>query len=164
MATIDEGQGDAIVFQHGNPTSSYLWRNIMPFCKGMGRLIAPDLIGMGESDKLDNSSAESYSYVEHREYLHALYEELDLGDSVILVLHDWGSALGFDWANQNRDRIHHSPGRTGLRTPEVSFRLFVLMLVSRWLSKRICLLSGCCLMRLCVRSMKQPWRIITSRF
>lgn len=105
MATIDEGQGDAIVFQHGNPTSSYLWRNIMPFCKGMGRLIAPDLIGMGESDKLDNSSAESYSYVEHREYLHALYEELDLGDSVILVLHDWGSALGFDWANQNRDRI-----------------------------------------------------------
>ena len=105
MATIDEGQGNAIVFQHGNPTSSYLWRNIMPFCKGMGRLIAPDLIGMGESDKLDNSSAESYSYVEHREYLHALYEELDLGDSVILVLHDWGSALGFDWANQNRDRI-----------------------------------------------------------
>jgi len=105
MATIDEGQGDAIVFQHGNPTSSYLWRNIMPFCKGMGRLIAPDLIGMGESDKLDNSSAESYSYVEHREYLHALYKELDLGDSVILVLHDWGSALGFDWANQNRDRI-----------------------------------------------------------
>ena len=105
MATIDEGQGDAIVFQHGNPTSSYLWRNIMPFCKGLGRLIAPDLIGMGESDKLDNSSAESYSYVEHREYLHALYEELDLGDSVILVLHDWGSALGFDWANQNRDRI-----------------------------------------------------------
>jgi len=105
MATIDEGQGDAIIFQHGNPTSSYLWRNIMPFCKGMGRLIAPDLIGMGASDKLDNSSAESYSYVEHREYLHALYEELDLGDSVILVLHDWGSALGFDWANQNRDRI-----------------------------------------------------------
>ena len=105
MATIDEGQGNAIVFQHGNPTSSYLWRNIMPFCKGMGRLIAPDLIGMGESDKLDNSSAESYSYVEHREYLHALYEELDLGDSVILILHDWGSALGFDWAKQNRDRI-----------------------------------------------------------
>ena len=105
MATIDEGQGDAIVFQHGNPTSSYLWRNIMPSCKGLGRLIAPDLIGMGESDKLDNVTSDSYSYNEHRQYLHALYEKLDLGDSVILVLHDWGSALGFDWANQHRDRI-----------------------------------------------------------
>ena len=105
MAYIDEGQGDAIVFQHGNPTSSYLWRNVLPSCVGLGRLIAPDLIGMGDSDKLDNVSSDSYSYMEHRQYLHDLYDQLDLGNSVILVLHDWGSALGFDWASQHRDRV-----------------------------------------------------------
>ena len=105
MAYIDEGVGDAIVFQHGNPTSSYLWRNVLPSCSGLGRLIAPDLIGMGDSDKLDDVSSDSYSYMEHRQYLHDLYDQLDLGNSVILVLHDWGSALGFDWANHHRDRV-----------------------------------------------------------
>jgi len=102
MAYIDEGEGSPIVFQHGNPTSSYLWRNIMPYCRGLGRLIACDLIGMGDSEKLPGSG---YSYQEQREFLFALWEELGLGNDVILVLHDWGSVLGFDWANQNRSRI-----------------------------------------------------------
>lgn len=105
MAYIDEGSGDPIVFQHGNPTSSYLWRNVMPHCQGLGRLIACDLIGMGDSDKLSPSGPERYSYVEQRGFLHGLWEELKLGNKVILVLHDWGSALGFDWANQHRDRV-----------------------------------------------------------
>jgi haloalkane dehalogenase len=105
MAYIDEGQGDAIVFAHGNPTSSYLWRNVMPHLEGLGRLVACDMIGMGGSDKLDDSGPDRYHYAEHRDYLFRLWDELDLGDRVILVLHDWGSALGFDWANHNRDRI-----------------------------------------------------------
>jgi haloalkane dehalogenase len=105
MAYIDEGQGDAIVFQHGNPTSSYLWRNIMPHCAGLGRLIACDLIGMGDSDKLSPSGPDRYSYAEQREFLFALFDKLGLGDRVILVLHDWGSALGFDWANGHRKRV-----------------------------------------------------------
>ncbi|MEV6253152.1 haloalkane dehalogenase [Nocardia sp. NPDC051929] len=105
MAYIDEGQGDAIVFQHGNPTSSYLWRNVMPHCAGLGRLIACDLIGMGDSSKLPDSDPDRYTYAEHREYLFDLWDALDLGDNIVLVLHDWGSALGFDWANQHRDRV-----------------------------------------------------------
>ena len=105
MAYIDEGQGDAIVFQHGNPTSSYLWRNVMPHLEGLGRLVACDLIGMGGSDKLDGSGPDRYHYAEQRDYLFALWDALDLGDRVILVLHDWGSALGFDWANRHRDRV-----------------------------------------------------------
>jgi haloalkane dehalogenase len=105
MAYIDEGEGDTIVFQHGNPTSSYLWRNIMPYCRGLGRLIACDLIGMGDSDKLPHSGHERYGYFEQRDFLFGLWEELKLGNNVILVLHDWGSVLGFDWANQNRSRV-----------------------------------------------------------
>jgi haloalkane dehalogenase len=93
------------VFQHGNPTSSYLWRNVMPHLEGLGRLVACDLIGMGGSDKLDDSGPDRYHYAEQRDYLFALWDALDLGDRVILVLHDWGSALGFDWANQHRDRV-----------------------------------------------------------
>jgi haloalkane dehalogenase len=105
MSYIDEGEGDAIVFQHGNPTSSYLWRNVMPHLAGLGRLIACDLIGMGGSDKLSPSGPDRYHYAEQRDYLFGLWDELDLGDRVVLVLHDWGSALGFDWANQHRDRV-----------------------------------------------------------
>ena len=105
MAYVDEGQGDAIVFQHGNPTSSYLWRNVMPHLQGLGRLVACDLIGMGGSDKLHPSGPDRYHYAEQRNYLFALWDALDLGDNVTLVLHDWGSALGFDWANQHRDRV-----------------------------------------------------------
>ncbi len=105
MACIDEGQGAAIVFQHGNPTSSYLWRNVMPACRGLGRLVACDLIGMGDSDKLPDSGPDRYTYAEQREFLFAFWEELKLGNEVIFVLHDWGSALGFEWANQHRGRV-----------------------------------------------------------
>src|ERR1700752_1983143 len=103
----DEGRGPdgtTIVFHDGNPTSSYLWRNVMPHLEGLGRLVACDLIGMGGSDKLDDSGPDRYQYAEQRDYLFALWDSLDLGDRVIFVLHDWGSALGFDWANQHRDR------------------------------------------------------------
>ncbi|MCI4004595.1 haloalkane dehalogenase [Dickeya dianthicola] len=106
MAYIDEGEGTPIVFQHGNPTSSFLWRNVMPHLNGMGRLIAADLMGMGDSEKLDPAlGASRYSFNEQRKYLHGLLDALDLGDEVILVLHDTGSMLGFDWANQHRDRV-----------------------------------------------------------
>ena len=105
MAYIDEGDGAPIVFQHGNPTSSYLWRNVMPACVGLGRLIACDLIGMGDSDKLPNSGPDRYTYLEQREFLFALWEELGLKRDVILVIHDWGSTLGFDWAYQHPDRV-----------------------------------------------------------
>ena len=105
MAYIDEGEGAPIVFQHGNPTSSYLWRKVMPECVGLGRLIACDLIGMGDSNKLPNSGPDRYTYIEQREYLFALWEELGLKRDVVLVVHDWGSTLGFDWAHQHADRV-----------------------------------------------------------
>ena len=105
MAYVDEGDGDAIVFAHGNPTSSYLWRNVMPHLEGLGRLVAADMVGMGGSDKLSPSGPDRYHYAEQRDYLFALWDALDLGDKVTLVLHDWGSVLGFDWANQHRDRV-----------------------------------------------------------
>ena len=103
MAYIDEGSGDPIVFLHGNPTSSYLWRNVMPHLEGQGRIIAPDMIGMGDSDKLPDSGPDRYTFVEHRRYLDALLETLDVHERVTFVIHDWGSALGFDWANRHRD-------------------------------------------------------------
>lgn len=106
MAYIDEGEGAPIVFQHGNPTSSYLWRNVMPACVGLGRLIACDLMGFGDSDKLDPClGADRYSYQDQRKRLFALWEELRLGNDVVLVLHDIGSIYGFDWANQHRERV-----------------------------------------------------------
>jgi haloalkane dehalogenase len=88
MAYVDEGQGDAIVFQHGNPTSSYLWRNVMPHLEGLGRVVAYDPIGMGGSDKLHLPGPDRYHYAEQRDYLFALWDALDLGDNVTLVLHD----------------------------------------------------------------------------
>jgi haloalkane dehalogenase len=104
LAYVDSGEGDPIVFLHGNPTSSYLWRNVMPHLEGMGRLIAPDLVGMGDSDKLDDSGPGRYTFIEHAEYLYALFDELDL-NNVTLVIHDWGSALGFNWAALNPEKI-----------------------------------------------------------
>lgn len=117
MAYIDSGEGDAIVFQHGNPTSSYLWRNVMPHCEGLGRLIACDLIGMGDSDKLDDPGRDRYSYTEQRDFLYRLWDELDLGDKVTFVVHDWGSALGFEWANRHRDRVQGIAYMEGIVTP-----------------------------------------------
>ena len=105
MAYVEVGSGDPIVFLHGNPTSSYLWRNILPYAEPFGRCIAPDLIGMGDSDKLPNSGPGSYRFVEHRRYLDTLLEALDARERVTLVIHDWGSALGFDWANRHREAM-----------------------------------------------------------
>ncbi len=105
MATVDHGTGDSIVFLHGNPTSSFLWRNVIPHVEHLGRCIAPDLIGFGDSDKLPHSGPGSYRFVENRTYLDALLDALELGSNITLVLHDWGSGLGFDWAMRHEDRV-----------------------------------------------------------
>jgi len=105
MTYVEMGEGDPIVFLHGNPDSSYGWRNVIPHVAGLGRCLAPDLIGMGDSDKLPDSGPDSYRFVEHRHYLDALLEALDVRERVTLVVHDWGSALGFDWANRHRDAV-----------------------------------------------------------
>ena len=104
LAYIDQGEGDPIVFIHGNPTSSYLWRNIIPHVAHLGRIIAPDLICMGESDKLDNPGPNSYKFEEHSEYLYGLFDNLDL-KKVHFVIHDWGSALGFYWTFLNPEKV-----------------------------------------------------------
>ena len=102
MAYVEAGRGDPVVFLHGNPTSSYLWRNVMPHVVPLGRCIALDLIGMGDSDKLDDPGPERYRFVEHRQYLDAALAALGVESNVVWVVHDWGSALGFDWANRHR--------------------------------------------------------------
>lgn len=106
MAYHERGRGAPIVFLHGNPTSSYLWRDVLPELEGYGRLIAPDLIGMGDSAKLPNAGPGTYRFGIHRNHINALIEAV-IGPSepITFVLHDWGSALGFDWANRHRDRI-----------------------------------------------------------
>lgn len=105
MAYVEVGQGDPIVFLHGNPSSSYLWRNVIPHVENLGRCIAPDLIGMGDSDKLDTADPGQYRLVAHRMYLDALLDAIGVTEKAILVVHDWGSALGFDWAMRHPDRI-----------------------------------------------------------
>lgn len=105
LAYVEVGSGDPILFLHGNPTSSYLWRNVIPYVENVGRCIAPDLIGMGKSDKIENSGPGSYRFVEHREYLDGFLKKLGIEDNVCFVLHDWGSALGFDWAKRHRDGV-----------------------------------------------------------
>ncbi|MEM8745888.1 MAG: haloalkane dehalogenase [Actinomycetota bacterium] len=105
MATVDRGAGDPIVFLHGNPTSSFLWRHVIPHVEHLGRCIAPDLIGFGDSDKLPESGPGSYRFVENRRYLDALLDRLGVHEHVTLVLHDWGSGLGFDWARRHPDAV-----------------------------------------------------------
>ena len=105
MAYVEEGAGDPVVFLHGNPTSSFLWRGVIPHVAPRGRCIAPDLVGMGDSGPLPDSGPGRYRFVEHREYLDGLLEALDVRRNVTLVVHDWGSALGFDWANRHRDAV-----------------------------------------------------------
>ena len=105
MAYIEHGKGDSIVFLHCNPASSYLWRNITPHVQGLGRIIVPDLIGMGDSEKLDGIDNPDYKYHGQYKYLSTLLDELDLGDHIHLVIHDWGSAMGFQYARENPDRI-----------------------------------------------------------
>src|SRR6266853_2141158 len=105
MAYIDEGEGAPIVFAHGNPTSSYLWRNVMPACRGLGRLIACDMIGMGDSEKLPDSGPDRYTYAEQRSFLFALWKKLGVDKDVVFVLHDAGALLGFDWTCQHPERV-----------------------------------------------------------
>ncbi len=105
MAYSEMGQGTPIVFQHGNPTSRYLWRNIMPHLADLGRCIAVDLVGMGDSAKLPDSGPMRYSFDTHSDMLDATWDALGIKNDVVLVLHDWGSGLGFDWAYRNQDKV-----------------------------------------------------------
>lgn len=106
LAYIEEGHGDPIVLLHGNPTSSYLWRNVIPELTASGRVIAPDLIGQGDSEKLSVSEGPGrYTFEVAYEYLAGLLSELDAEQNVVLVGHDWGSALGFHWATNHPDMV-----------------------------------------------------------
>lgn len=106
MAFFEEGHGNPIVFFHGNPTSSYLWRNVVSELRGLGRLIAMDNIGMGDSEKLSDPGPNTYGFETHRRYVWGLIDVLTRPEEkVVLVLHDWGSALGFDWGVHHQDRV-----------------------------------------------------------
>ena len=105
IAYYETGKGKPIVFQHGNPTSSFLWRNVIPHLEDHGRCIALDLVGMGDSEKLEGSSDSSYSFLEHYEYFRLALERLGVERDVTFVLHDWGSALGFHWANMHQESV-----------------------------------------------------------
>lgn len=105
MAFHERGAGDVVVFLHGNPTSSYLWRNVIPHVAPLGRCIAPDLIGFGDSDALEDAGPGTYRFVEHRRFLDAFLDAVVPDGRVALVVHDWGSGLGFDWARRHADRV-----------------------------------------------------------
>lgn len=105
MAYFEAGAGPPIVFLHGNPTSSYLWRNVIPHLTGLGRCIAPDLIGMGDSDKLPNPAPGRYTFFEHSRRLDMLLNAAGAHRDVTLVVHDWGGPLGFHWAMRNQARV-----------------------------------------------------------
>lgn len=105
MAYVDEGQGDCFLFIHGNPTSSYLWRNVIREVVDKGRCVAPDLIGMGDSEKLENPGPDRYTFAEHSAFLDGFIDAVLPDEPVWLVIHDWGSALGFDWARRHPDRV-----------------------------------------------------------
>ncbi len=121
MAYVEMGSGDPIIFLHGNPTSSYLWRDIMPALAGRGRCIAPDLIGMGDSDKLSDVGAESYRFVEHRDYLDGFLEAVGVRENATFVIHDWGSALGFDWCQRHRGAVKGIAYMEGIVMPVPSW-------------------------------------------
>jgi haloalkane dehalogenase len=101
MSYVDTGSGDPVVFLHGNPTSSYLWRNVIPPVADLARCLAPDLVGMGASGKAPDGS---YTFADHARYLDAWFDELEL-ERVVLVAHDWGGGLGLDWAYRHQDRV-----------------------------------------------------------
>jgi haloalkane dehalogenase len=118
MAYHERGEGKPVLLLHGNPTSSYLWRDVLPELAGRGRLIAPDLIGMGDSGKLPDPDASTYRFITHRRYLEAFIDAvIGRAESIVLVVHDWGSALGFDWANRHRDRIRGIAYMEGIVRP-----------------------------------------------
>lgn len=124
MAYVEMGEGRPIVFLHGNPTSSYLWRDVMPELDGLGRCIAPDLIGMGHSEKLPDPGPDTYTFQTHRTYLDGFFEALELREDVVLVIHDWGSALGFDWANRHRGAVSGIAFMEGIVQPLESWEQF----------------------------------------
>lgn len=105
IAYVERGAGPNLVFLHGNPTSSYLWRNVIEPLSARFRCVAPDLIGMGDSEKLPDPGPGSYSLTENQRYVDAFLERIGLDDGVVLVLHDWGSALGFDWARRTESKV-----------------------------------------------------------
>jgi haloalkane dehalogenase len=105
LAYAEAGRGDPIVLLHGNPTSSFVWRDVIPAVTHLGRCLAPDLLGMGDSDKLPASGPGSYTFADHRHYLDAWFDAVGATDHVTLVFHDWGSALGFDWARRHPGAI-----------------------------------------------------------
>ena len=105
MTYVDRGEGDPIIFQHGNPASSYLWRNVIPYLENQGRCIAIDLIGMGDSDKLTDNGNNTYSYHIQKKYFDKCLEELEIKENITFVIHDWGSALGFNWAYEHQESV-----------------------------------------------------------
>lgn len=105
MAYVERGQGQPVVFLHGNPTSSFLWRHQIAPLSARYRCLAPDLIGMGDSDKLPDSGPDAYGFAQHRAFLDAWFEAVVPSAPVVLVMHDWGSALGLDWARRNPNRV-----------------------------------------------------------
>ncbi|MBO9423325.1 haloalkane dehalogenase [Labrenzia sp. R4_1] len=105
MTYVERGQGRPIVFLHGNPTSSFLWRDVIPECEHLGRCIAPDLIGMGDSAKLPNPGPDTYTFQTHRRFLEGFLAAVGVDKNAVFVIHDWGSALGFDWANRHRNAV-----------------------------------------------------------
>jgi haloalkane dehalogenase len=122
IAYHERGAGRPVLFLHGNPTSSYLWRDVIPELEGRGRLIAPELIGMGDSSKLTSPVADTYRFTTHRKYLWAFIDSvIGPAESPVLVVHDWGSALGFDWANHHRDRIRGFAYMEGIVRPIASW-------------------------------------------
>jgi haloalkane dehalogenase len=122
MAYHERGEGTPVLFLHGNPTSSYLWRDVIPELTGLGRLIAPDLIGMGDSAKLPNPGPNTYRFSTHRDYLGAFIDAvIGPAESLVFVVHDWGSALGFDWANHHRGRVRGIAYMEGIVRPVASW-------------------------------------------
>ena len=117
MSYFDEGDGEALVFIHGNPTSSYLWRNIAPNFTDNFRVIVPDLIGMGDSDKLDGKDNVDYSFNGHFKYLDELISKLSLGSAIHLVIHDWGCGLGLKYARLNAEKIKSISFMEGMVIP-----------------------------------------------
>ena len=131
IAYVDSGAGEPTVFLHGNPTSSYLWRNVIPHVDVLGRCLAPDLVGMGESGR---SPGGTYRFVDHARYLDAWFDALGLLRNVVLVVHDWGSALGFHWARRHPERVRGVAYMeaivrpvTWLEWPEVARKVFQAM-------------------------------------
>ena len=133
MAVIDEGSGEPIVFLHGNPTSSYLWRNIAPKFKETNRIIVPDLMGMGDSEKLDGIDNPNYNLMGHYDFLDRLLDKLEIGNNIHFVIHDWGCALGMIYARLNSDKIKSITFMEGIaipltweKWPEIARKIFSL--------------------------------------